>query len=295
VDVLTFEFENIPVDPLAALSSDYRLCPRPIALATAQDRIAEKTFADRLGIPTAPWAAIRSFSDLRDAAGTIGTPSILKTARFGYDGKGQARIVDHSRLEEAWTLIGEQPAILEGWVTFDQEFSIVAVRDEQGDFQTWDASENVHRDGILDTSTAPPPHVAAQHILTAKQITRRIAEELGYVGVLAVEFFAGCDGPIFNEIAPRVHNSGHWTIEGAVTSQFENHIRAICRLPFGSTDLTGAQVVMRNLIGTEANEWLEILSDRSAHLHLYGKNEARAGRKMGHVTWVRSLFRETNH
>ena len=231
VDIVTYEFENIPFAPVAALTALKPVAPSPEALRIAQDRELEKSFVDRLGAKTAPWAAIESLEQLEEALGRIGAPAILKTRRNGYDGKGQARIHRPDEAAAAWQAINGHPAILEGFVRFDHEFSIV-------------------------------------------------------VGVLTFEFFASADGPVFNEMAPRVHNSGHWTIEGAVTSQFENHIRAICGLPLGSTALTAPRVQMRNLIGEQAHDWAEILSDPAAHLHLYGKRVPRPGRKMGHVTTI---------
>jgi 5-(carboxyamino)imidazole ribonucleotide synthase len=282
VDVVTYEFENVPVTPLKALTR--RLHPRPIALEVAQDRLAEKDFVARLGLRPAPYARVDDLDGLRAALATIGTPAILKTRRFGYDGKGQARIAAPEQAEAAWETIGRQPAVLEGFVRFDSEFSIVAVRGTDGDFATWDAPDNVHEAGILATSTVPAGPLIAAQAEAAAAMTRTVAEALDYVGVLAVEYFATDAGPVFNEMAPRVHNSGHWTIEGAVTCQFENHIRAICGLPLGSTARAAARVEMRNLIGAQVGDWPAILADPRAHLHLYGKSEPRPGRKMGHVT-----------
>ena len=286
VDVITYEFENIPFEPIAALTPLKPVTPTPEALRIAQDRVLEKSFVDGLGARTAPWAAVDDLDQLEQALARIGTPAILKTRRNGYDGKGQARIHDPTDAASAWQAIGGQPAILEGFVRFEHEFSVIVVRNADGGSASWDAPENVHRDGILDTSTVPAhPSILAQAD-AARALALRVAEELGYIGVLTFEFFAGSDGPVFNEMAPRVHNSGHWTIEGAVTSQFENHIRAICGLPLGSTKLVAQSVEMRNLIGEEANDWPAILSDPAAHLHLYGKRIPRPGRKMGHVTRV---------
>ena len=284
VDVVTFEFENIPVAPLAALAGT-AIVPHPRALDVAQDRLSEKDFVTALGIRPAPYRKVDSLDELEDALAAIGTPAILKTRRLGYDGKGQARIADAGGAAAAWQAIGEHPAVLEGFVRFDDEYSILAARGADGGFVTWDAPKNVHADGILATSIVPAPAGVHTQAVAAKAIARTVAEALGYVGVLALEFFATADGPVFNEMAPRVHNSGHWTIEGAITSQFENHIRAICGLPLGSTALTGARVEMRNLIGHEADGWQAILAEAGAHLHLYGKS-VRPGRKMGHVTRV---------
>jgi 5-(carboxyamino)imidazole ribonucleotide synthase len=286
VDIITYEFENIPFEPIAALTGLRRVSPNPGALQIAQDRVLEKSFVDGLGARTAPWGEVSSLQDLEQVIDRIGVPAILKTRRNGYDGKGQARIHDRGEAAAAWQAIGGHPAILEGFVRFDHEFSILITRSADGSTVTWDPPENVHADGILDTSTVPAhPEILAQ-AEEAKSLVLRVAEELNYIGVLTCEFFAGGDGPVFNEMAPRVHNSGHWTIEGSVTSQFENHIRAICGLPLGSTALAGARVEMRNLIGERANDWAAILADPTAHLHLYGKRVPRPGRKMGHVTRV---------
>ncbi|HTI30966.1 MAG TPA: 5-(carboxyamino)imidazole ribonucleotide synthase [Sphingomonas sp.] len=286
VDVATYEFENVAADPLEAIADTVPLYPPLSALRTAQDRIAEKRFAAEQGARTAPWAEVNNRADLDIAIVQVGTPAILKTTRFGYDGKGQARLCSPSDADEAWAGIGEQPAILEGFVTFEREFSVILVRAADGTVAHWDAPENRHRDGILDTSTVPAHPEILANLPAARATAERIAAALDYVGVLSVEFFATADGPVFNEMAPRVHNSGHWTIEGAETSQFENHIRAICGLPLGSTALTRSGAEMTNLIGEDANRWRDVLAEPGAHLHLYGK-AVRAGRKMGHVTRLR--------
>jgi len=283
VDVVTYEFENVDV---AALRRIPGVRPGVRALEVAQDRLSEKTFVQSLGGRPAPFRAVDSLADLKAALAEIGTPAILKTRRFGYDGKGQARITDPGQAKEAWARIGAQPAVLEGFVAFEAEFSILLTRGLDGAIVRWDAPTNRHRDGILDISTVPPHGIVRAQAEDAAALAARIAAELNYVGVLACEFFASSDGPIFNEMAPRVHNSGHWTIEGAVTSQFENHIRAICGLPLGSTALAGQGAEMRNLIGHDADAWSTYLEDPAAHLHLYGKHDARPGRKMGHVTKV---------
>jgi 5-(carboxyamino)imidazole ribonucleotide synthase len=284
-DVITYEFENLPVEALAAIEGSKPFRPSTEALRIAQDRVAEKSFARDHGLPTAPWQAVDSLDELRDAIGRIGTPAILKTCRFGYDGKGQARLASPDDAEAAWAAIGGQPAVLEGFVRFDAEYSVLLCRGADGASVTWDVPTNVHRDGILATSTVPAAGLVAEQAAAAIAHTRALADALGYVGVLAVEYFAGAEGPIFNEMAPRVHNSGHWTIEGSVTSQFENHVRAICGLPLGSTALAGSAVAMENLIGEQAERWPAILAEGDAHLHLYGKG-LRPGRKMGHVTRV---------
>ncbi len=284
VDIITYEFENIPALPIIALNEIRTVSPNPRALEIAQDRALEKAFADRLGARTAPWAAIDSLDALKAAIPRIGMPAILKTRLNGYDGKGQARLRHADDAEAAWAGIGGLPAIIEGFVTFEREFSIIIARSADGTTVSWDPAENVHDHGILDTSTVPAHPAILAQIDEARRLSVRITEELGYVGVLTLEFFAGSDGPVFNEMAPRVHNSGHWTIEGSATSQFENHIRAICGLPLGSTALMSSRVEMRNLIGEQANDWATILADPDSHLHLYGKRVPRPGRKMGHVT-----------
>lgn len=281
--VVTYEFENLPAGALGALPL---LRPCVQALEVAQDRVAEKRFAAGHGFRTAPWAPVDSRADLDAALATVGAPAILKTRRFGYDGKGQARLASVADADSAWNAIGGQPAVLEGFVGFDAEFSVLVARGADGETVAWDPVTNVHHDGILARSTVPAAGIVADQAVQAVTQTRALAAALDYVGVLAVEYFAGAEGPILNEMAPRVHNSGHWTIEGATTSQFENHIRAICGLPLGSTALAGAAVEMDNLIGEEAERWPAILAERDAHLHLYGKT-LRPGRKMGHVTRVR--------
>jgi len=277
--VVTYEFENVPVAPLAALG-DTPLLPHPRALETAQDRLTEKRFVTDLGGTLAPFAAVDSVADLVTAMAHIGTPGILKTRRDGYDGKGQWRIMAGEPLPE----LPETALIYEGFVDFFGEFSVILARGTDGKIRFWASPQNVHEHGILALSKVPATPLIQAQVNEARKLTTRIAEALDYVGVMACEFFATSRGPVFNEMAPRVHNSGHWTIEGALTSQFENHIRAICGLPMGDTALAAGKVEMRNLIGDEAHDWSAILGDPANHLHLYGKAEARAGRKMGHVT-----------
>ncbi len=284
--VVTYEFENIDPEPLRPLAQSRPLWPPLTALEIGRDRIAEKRFANELGGRTAPWAPVGSRTELEAAVARIGTPSILKTVRFGYDGKGQARLRTPEDAAAAWEEIGGQPAILEGLVPFEHEFSLIVARDSNGAIMFWDVPCNVHRDGILHSSTLPAPETVRHQVPAARALARKMAEKLDYVGVFAIEFFAGSEGPVFNEMAPRVHNSGHWTIEGAVTSQFENHIRAITGLPLGSTALRGRTIEMRNLIGQDAARWLDYANEPGAHLHLYGKGEARPGRKMGHITRI---------
>ena len=286
VSVVTFEFENIEPAPLKPLARAKPLFPPLKALEIGQDRIAEKCFATEQGGRTAAWAAVNNREELDAAIAKIGTPSILKTVRFGYDGKGQARLKSPSDADSAWNTIGGNPAILEAMVSFDHEFSLIVARDQNGSVLFWDTPENVHKDGILATSAVPASEIVRQQVPAARALARRIAERLDYIGVFAIEFFASCDGPVFNEMAPRVHNSGHWTIEGAATSQFENHIRAVVGLPLGATSLRGSRIEMLNLIGHDADNWLALASDPGAHLHLYGKHEARPGRKMGHISRI---------
>ncbi|MFM2300774.1 MAG: hypothetical protein RLZZ84_510 [Pseudomonadota bacterium] len=278
--VVTYEFENVPVGPLQALG-DVRLLPNARALEVAQDRLSEKRFVADLGGTPAPFMAVDTAEDLAGALTRIGAPAILKTRREGYDGKGQWRIMaDH----EAAGIRIDQPLVYEGFVHFTHEFSVILCRGRDGAVVFWDSAENVHVGGILDTSTVPAAAAVLEQLPAARALAAQVAQALDYVGVLTLEFFATANGPVFNEMAPRVHNSGHWTIEGAVTSQFENHIRAICGLPLGDTRLAAKTVVMENLIGDAAHDWDQILSDPANHLHLYGKAAARPGRKMGHVT-----------
>jgi 5-(carboxyamino)imidazole ribonucleotide synthase len=285
VDVATYEFENIAAAPLAALAAKAPLHPPATALAVAQDRLSEKSFIAHLGGSPAPFRAVDDQASLDEALAALGVPAVLKTRRFGYDGKGQARIMKPSEAGGAWDAVRGAPSILEAFIDFDAEFSILLCRGQDGGIVTWPAPRNVHEGGVLRRSQAPAEGLDAQ-VAEADALARKAAEALDYVGVLALEFFATPEGPLFNEMAPRVHNSGHWTVEGAVTSQFENHVRAICGQPLGATALTGDRVEMENLIGGEADGWAELLADPAAHLHLYGKGDARPGRKMGHVTRV---------
>jgi 5-(carboxyamino)imidazole ribonucleotide synthase len=286
VDVVTYEFENVAAAPIAALEPIVPVRPSPRSLATGQDRATEKRFVESVGGRAAPWREVLSRADLDAAIAAVGCPAVLKTSRFGYDGKGQARLASPADADAAWTAIGEAPAVLEAFVTFEHEFSIVLVRGVGGAITSYPPPLNEHRDGILARSTVPAPEAVARQWTQAAALAGRVADALDHVGVLTLEFFCTADGPVFNEMGPRVHNSGHWTIEGAVTSQFENHVRAICGLPLGSCDLTGSSVAMDNLIGDDAARWAEFVSEPGVHLHLYGKHEARPGRKMGHVTRV---------
>ena len=282
-DVVTYEFENIALAPVEWLADRVPVHPHPRALAVAQERIAEKRFVESVGGRPAQWAAVDSRETLAAAIDTVGTPAVLKTARFGYDGKGQVKLDTPADADAAWATIGG-PAILEAFVPFTHEFSMLIARGQDGASVRYDPPHNVHVDAILRTCSLPAPREVVEQADEATALALRIADRLDYVGVLACEFFVGADGPVFNEMAPRVHNSGHWTIEGAETSQFENHIRAICGLPLGSTATTGSRVTLENLIGEDP--WQPVLREPGAHLHLYGKGAARAGRKMGHVTRV---------
>ena len=284
VDVATYEFENLPVAPLAALADKLR--PGTRSLAIAQDRAREKEFIESCDARVTRWRAVSSIGEVQSAVAELGCPIVLKTRRYGYDGKGQSWIRDQSEAVAAWTAIAEEPAVAEAGVDFEAEFSVIIARWEDGRHCFWESPRNEHEGGILRRSTVPGGDPIARQIEEARGAALRIAEALGHVGVLTVEFFASADGPLVNEIAPRVHNSGHWTIEGSVTSQFEQHIRAICGLPPGVTGLTRGGAVMENLIGDEVNRWPELIAERGAHLHIYGKGEARPGRKMGHVTLV---------
>jgi 5-(carboxyamino)imidazole ribonucleotide synthase len=281
-DVVTFEFENVPAAGLAVLGRfGARVAPPPSALAVSQDRLAEKRLFRELGIATAPHAQVDDAASLRAALDAIGPPAILKTRRLGYDGKGQARVDDTGQAERALGELGGSGLVLEGRVRFARELSILGVRRAGGETAFYPLVENEHRDGILRVSRAPAAGVSTALQAEGEALAARVLERLDHVGVLAVELFETEAGLVANELAPRVHNSGHWTIEGAETSQFENHLRAICGLPLGSTAPRGVSAMV-NLIGSlPAPE--DVLAIPGAHLHLYGK-AARPGRKLGHVT-----------
>jgi 5-(carboxyamino)imidazole ribonucleotide synthase len=281
-DAITFEFENIPEATVALLSQFKPVNPGPLALATAQDRLAEKTLAQSLGLKTAPFFAVNSREDAALAFNRLGTPGVMKTRRFGYDGKGQAKIARAEDAGQAFESLGSAPAILEGFVDFAFEASVIAARGADGAFAAYDPPENFHEHHILRRSTVPGRMTPAE----AKAIAGKIGNALDYVGVFCVELFVTPDGSLLvNEIAPRVHNSGHWTIEACVTSQFEQHIRAVAGWPLGSAG-RHSDAVMENIIGAEAADWQKLAACGGA-LHLYGKSEIRPGRKMGHVTWLR--------
>jgi len=280
IDVATFDFENVPADTAHWLTEHTRVSPNPRALGLAQDRLAEKTMFRELGLDTPAFATVDSREDLVRAAGEIGYPCVLKTRRLGYDGKGQYRLRGEADLDAAWQALAGAPSILEGWVRFDREVSVIAVRGSDGAFSTYPLVQNWHADGILAASLAPAPDSAGLEQAAFAQ-ARAIAEHLDYVGVFALELFVK-DGKLFgNEMAPRVHNSGHWSIEGAPCSQFENHVRAVLGLPLGDTSALGHSVML-NWIG-ELPDANPALAEPRAHWHDYGKSP-RAGRKVGHAT-----------
>jgi 5-(carboxyamino)imidazole ribonucleotide synthase len=280
-DAVTWEFENVPVATAKAMPEG-RIFPHPRALETAQDRLNEKRFVEGLGGKPAAYARVDSPDELMAAVDRLGAPGILKTRRDGYDGKGQWRI-GSSRDADALRL-PDSPLIYEGFVEFGAEFSVILVRGQDGEIRFWDSTRNVHEDGILSASLWPAGELVEEQVGEARRLAGEVADALKYVGVLTCEFFATHEGPIFNEMAPRVHNSGHWTIEGAATSQFENHIRAVAGLPLGDTATTAAGVEMRNILGKEIEGAHAFLADADSHLHDYGKREVREGRKMGHLT-----------
>jgi len=283
VDLVTYEFENVPVAAAKRLAAHVPVYPPPRALEVAQDRLNEKSLFRDLGIGTAPYQTVDSRADLDRALATIGLPSVLKTRTQGYDGKGQRLLRRPQDVGPAFAAIGGPPLLLEGFVPFARELSIIAARSRTGETTSWPLVENVHRDGILRLSTAPAAEVAPALAEEAAVIATKTLEALDYVGVLAIELFEHEGRLLANEMAPRVHNSGHWTIEGAVTSQFENHLRAVLGLPLGATTPVGVSAMV-NLIG-ETPDPAALLSIDGAHLHLYGK-PARPGRKLGHVTLV---------
>jgi 5-(carboxyamino)imidazole ribonucleotide synthase len=285
-DIITYEFENVPAAPLSKILGKAAIRPGTAALEISQDRAREKAFAIEQGGKTATYAVANVFNELEPAIAVAGNAAIAKTVRDGYDGKGQIRLRANSNLNHIWHDLGRQPLIIESLVTFDAEFSVILVRAENGEIRFWDSPRNTHNNGILATSSLPAGPMVESQIAKARILASAIADALEYVGVMACEFFATKSGPIFNEMAPRVHNSGHWTIEGAVTSQFENHIRAICGLPLGSTAVIAERVEMENLIGNDIGRFEQLLADDDAHVHVYGKSDIIAGRKMGHVTRI---------
>ena len=285
-DVVTFEFENLPAHAIAHMAGHVTVRPGAHALAMTQDRLTEKTFVEKLGLKTAPFFDVSSVEQAREAFGKLNGKAILKTRRFGYDGKGQAKVGSAEEAAKAFQGFKGAPAILEGFVDFSYEASVVAARGADGGFAAYDPPENAHENHILRRSTVPSRLTAAQ-VESAKAIAKTIGDALEYVGVFAVELFVGGNGELLvNEIAPRVHNTGHWTIEACQCSQFEQHIRAVAGWPLGDP-VRHADAVMENIIGAEADAWQALAS--SGALHLYGKSESRPGRKMGHVTRLKPL------
>ncbi len=286
VDVITFEFENVSAQGLDLLASLKPVRPSPFVLRTSQDRVAEKSFLRDAGVPTAPWRAVDSLGALREAVGSLGLPAVLKTTRGGYDGKGQVVLRDAGDAVSAWEMLTHRPLVLEGFVDYSCEISVIVARGTDGGGSIFDAVENRHRNGILDLTLAPA-RIASATAAQAARVAWRIADRLDLVGVLAVEMFVDRAGRVLvNEIAPRPHNSGHWTIEACPASQFDLHVRAVAGLPL-PPGLRHADAVMKNLVGPEEMAlWPEIVATPGLIPHLYGKAEARPGRKMGHVTRV---------
>jgi 5-(carboxyamino)imidazole ribonucleotide synthase len=283
VDVVTYEWENVPAPALDTIAALRPIRPNRRALETSQDRIAEKTFLNELGLQTAPWAPV--LDGIAGAVAQVGTPAILKTARMGYDGKGQTRLTDPAQAEGAWAALDRQPCVLEGLVDFTCEISVIAARGADGRVAAYDPGLNVHQGGILRTTTIPAG-LPARTTTDAVLIAGRILNALGYVGVMGVELFVTRQGLMVNEIAPRVHNSGHWTQNGCAVDQFEQHIRAVAGWPLGDGS-RHSDVTMENLIGEDIARVPALAAEPGTALHLYGKAEARAGRKMGHVNRVR--------
>jgi 5-(carboxyamino)imidazole ribonucleotide synthase len=281
LDAVTYEFENVPVEAAQHLARGVPVYPPVRALEVSQDRLAEKALFAKLGLTPAPFAAVDSFAELEAAAARIGLPAVLKTRRLGYDGKGQFVLRQPGDVRAAWRALGGVPLVLEGFIAFDREVSQLGVRARDGTLALYPLVENHHADGILRLSLAPAPALTDALQQQAGEAIRRVLEHLDYVGVLAIEFFQKGEALIANEMAPRVHNSGHWTIEGARTSQFENHLRAVAGWPLGATEAVGYSAMV-NLIGT-LPEPARVLAVPGAHLHLYGK-KPRPGRKLGHVT-----------
>jgi 5-(carboxyamino)imidazole ribonucleotide synthase len=282
-DVVTYEFEHLHLPTVEAIAERCEVHPAPAVLGLVQDRISQKRELARLGIPTAPFAAIESAADVAEAAARIGAPGILKTARDGYDGKGQRRVSSPDDLAQAWASVGSKRCIYEGFVRFAREVSLISCRGRDGDIRCWPLAENVHTGGILRRSIAPAPGTTPALQAQAEDLAKRLLTAFGYVGTFTIECFQVGDQLVVNELAPRVHNSGHWTMEGAVTSQFENHVRALMGLPLGDTSPRG-HAAMVNLIGVRP-DIIKLMALPGVHLHDYGKSE-RQGRKLGHVTLV---------
>ncbi|NKB57246.1 MAG: 5-(carboxyamino)imidazole ribonucleotide synthase [Alphaproteobacteria bacterium] len=282
IDVATFEFENVPVASVDYLLDKVPVRPGPKALAAAQDRMVEKTFLRSIGVPTVPFIEVNDVAALSRAVDDLGTPAVLKTARLGYDGKGQVLIEPGADIGCAFRQMGADRGVLEKWIDFRMEISVIIARGLDGATVTFDPAENRHKNHILDTSIAPA-RLSPELSMRASEIAARIASKLDLIGLLAVELFVTREDTLLvNEIAPRPHNSGHWSMNACRTCQFEQFVRAICGQPLGST-VRYADAVMTNLIGNRVNDWPLTLKEPNAHLHLYGKNEAREGRKMGHI------------
>ena len=285
-DVVTFEFENVPASSVEQLAEAGALvAPGPTALAVAQDRVDEKTYLNAVGAVTADFAAVSTLDDLTKAIETLGLPAVLKTRREGYDGKGQVWIRDAADAEVAFDAIGRRPAVLEAAAVFNRELSVIAARDHDGAVAAYPLGENIHSGGVLKTTLAPAA-VDAKTQARAVEIASAVLDGLDYVGVMGIELFDMGDGVLLvNEVAPRVHNTGHWTQDGCVCDQFEQHVRAIVGWPLGPTT-AHARIEMTNLLGDEVDQWRSLAAEPDARLHLYGKHEARAGRKMAHVNRV---------
>jgi 5-(carboxyamino)imidazole ribonucleotide synthase len=283
VDVATFEFENIPAEAVRRVATAKPVLPRPEILEITQDRLREKDFLRAIGIPTTAYREIADAAALGRTMGVFGHPAVLKSVRMGYDGKGQVTLTPETKPDDAWRRMGGELGILEAFVDFSCEISVIVARDRNGAWANYPPVENRHTNHILDTTVAPA-RIAAETAVRAEAIARCVAEKLDLVGLLAVEMFVTKAGEVLvNELAPRPHNSGHWTIDACVTSQFEQLVRALCGLPLGSVE-HHSDAVMKNLIGGEVEGWREALADPLAKLHLYGKHRVREGRKMGHVT-----------
>jgi 5-(carboxyamino)imidazole ribonucleotide synthase len=287
VDVITYEFENIPTDALDVLETIKPIYPNREALQVSQDRITEKDYLNDLGLTTAPYAQVDTLADLQAAAEKIGLPAILKTRRFGYDGKGQSRLKSTDDIETAHSDMAGAPSVLEGFVNFSREISVIAARGMNGEIACYDPGENVHRDGILHTTTIPA-EIPAMMAMDAALMAGKILNAMDYVGVMGVEMFVTPQGLIVNEIAPRVHNSGHWTQNGCAVDQFEQHIRAVAGWPLGDGSRY-LDVVMENLIGADMDRVPDLSKDPKVSLHLYGKADVKKGRKMGHFNRVTSI------
>jgi 5-(carboxyamino)imidazole ribonucleotide synthase len=285
VDVVTYEFENVPTAALDIIETQSEIFPNREALKISQDRLIEKEFINKLGFKTASFCEVNSIEELIHAINQIGAPSILKTRRFGYDGKGQVKVQPSSKPEEIWKNLGEKALILEGFINFSSEFSVIGSRSKDGQISCFDPGENVHKDGILRTTTVPA-HLTNQQKTEAVLITAKILETLKYVGVIGIEFFLEKNSLVINEFAPRVHNSGHWTQNGCTVDQFEQHIRAITGWKLGNAE-RHSDVIMENLIGDEIYKTNQLVEDGSIALHLYGKADVNPGRKMGHFNRIK--------